>query len=875
MRSRWFLVAGCILLAAACSAGARAAGKGACPIFPVPKEYKVRDGRPVALTGPVAVVVGGKAAEPEKYAASRLTYVLKKRFGLDAPVVTERAVPKKATNLLILGTLESNALLKSLKEKHGVKLDSLKGKDPMQDAFAIESLKTDDRRVVLMIGTTARSVIYAQYAFLEAVTRRGRDVVHPDMSVRDWSSLRYRDWWPGYLPPDGKSLYTDPDVLDQVSYARANMTQFRTFHNERVSEDVVKECWRRGIRPYGMVNGAIDADDHARSVAEARAWLKKGCYGIFVTFDDAGMGEDPEGLCNKVTAVIKKRFGAVGDRIATVAGGDYGYLDTYNNRRMRKFRDFEKAIFYITHAFGGPQGTRTHLLHSRKLDIPNFIWWHNYPMGLRSFYAPIRAHRYYALVPINQNCWGPFSIDGLRQADKHIPGISAQNEDFDFVPLQLFWAWDPPHYGHHRACTTIYRQRHGAAAVEAARQLDADMYALGGYYNLMWRNWAFRAWTLKDVSKRAEALALIARMEKLNVLIKAGKKVTYLSDKGYDRRYTQAIAAHLNAAKRLATIDFPEHMVVRREGRHPKGAVVSLKLRMLGLLWAGKERKAQEYMAGLKKEVLPALEVVEKKLADSWYTKEYAEAWRKRLDLAYWQRVATQSFADKFSLRIGRNAKGLVVMRTSAPNCDILFTLDGPPPAVGAAEVYGGPRSIPQSCVIRAMARQRATGLLSRVFEQRLGVEKTDWKVIHADSERGTDPAVHAIDGKRETLWMTEREKDKPPHPHEISIDLGRETGVHSIGIYPRPHNGRGVPRRYRVYASADGKRWGEPVAAGQFGSIEDCMIIVLNKRTKTRFLRLVFLKAWRSVHFSVIAELDVFDFAPRPAVGPKGNVRP
>ncbi|MFH1731974.1 MAG: hypothetical protein ABIF82_10050, partial [Planctomycetota bacterium] len=132
-----------------------AAGKGECPIFPVPKEYTVKTGRPVALRGRTAIVIGEKAGEPEKFAASRLTYVLKKRFGLDAPVVTEKAVPKKARTLLVLGTLESNALLKSLQEKHAVSLDSLKGKDPMQDAFAIESVKSDGRQVVLMIGTTA------------------------------------------------------------------------------------------------------------------------------------------------------------------------------------------------------------------------------------------------------------------------------------------------------------------------------------------------------------------------------------------------------------------------------------------------------------------------------------------------------------------------------------------------------------------------------------------------------------------------------------------------------------------------------------------------------------------------------------------------
>ena len=55
----------------------------------------------------------------------------------------------------------------------------------MQDAFAIESLTTRGGRVVLLIGTTSRSVIYAQYAFLETLRREDNRVTHPALSVRD------------------------------------------------------------------------------------------------------------------------------------------------------------------------------------------------------------------------------------------------------------------------------------------------------------------------------------------------------------------------------------------------------------------------------------------------------------------------------------------------------------------------------------------------------------------------------------------------------------------------------------------------------------------------------------------------------------------
>jgi len=874
-----FFAATCILLAAMSGANGQPAGKSTCPIFPVPKEYRVKDGGPVALRGPVAIVLGAKAGEPEKFAASRLAYVLKKRFGLDAPVVTETTVPKKAASLLILGTLDSSSLLKSLKDKHAVGLDALKGKDPMQDAFAIEALKGDDRRVVLMIGSTERSVIYAQYAFLATLTREGKDVLHPDLSVRDWSSLRYRDWWPG----DPK-YFADTAGLDEITYARANMTHFRTKKSGTISRDTVKECWRRGLRPYGFVYGAIPASGHPYAVRETKAWLDKGCYGIYISFDDFGMGGDPEGLCNKVTSLIKKRFGEVGDRITFVASHpDYYFLNMGNNRRIRNFKDCKEGIFYFTGPHDGAFNTKQHFDGARAAGIRNYIWWHNYPCGPRGFFTPARANRYYALLPFNRNCWGRFTFDSLRRGGEHLTGMSAQNEHFHYVALQLFWAWDPAHYTYEKARTAIYRERHGAAAVETVRKLEDNMYKLTDHFTVMWRNWAVTSWMLLDDTKRKEALALIDEMQEQLNAIKAGKKVSYMPEEAYEREFVKPLEVHLDAGRRLASTDFPDYAVRKREGRkptgHPRllqsGAPASLQKKIVALLQAGKQKEAEAYLADLRKEAEPMLERIEKELKDLWYTQEYLDTWRGMLRLKHWEPIASRDFTRKTTLAIRRNAEGKVVMETNRKGSEILYALDGPPPTEGAGRVYSGPISIPGSRLITAVVRQKGSGMTSHVFQHHLGVPKTDWRVVYTDSDDGKDAAgANVIDGSLETAWISDRTRQGPRHPHQIQIDMGRKTEVHAVAFYTRRHNGRGVPKRYQVYASDDSNNWGDSVAEGEFDCIAPRMVIGLKKAVNVRYLRLVFLSDFRGVHFTAITEIDGLQFAPRPAVKPAGALQ-
>ena len=866
-------------------AGSDGAGEAQCPIFPRPKVYSVKDGGRIALLGPAVIVLGAKAEEPERFAASRLACVLKRRFGIDAPVVTEERMTKGVRNFLLLGTPESNSLLQSLVQEHKIDLSSLQGKDPMQDAFAVEVMQDGDRHLVLLVGTAARPVIYAQYAFLDAVTRDGEKVVYPNMSVRDWSSLRYRDWWPGNFGPEQVSVYDDEDSLNQITYARANMTMFRGFDSSVVSADVIRECRRRGLRLYGTIDGAVGVAVHPHSVELAKSWLDKGCDGLYISFDDFGMGSDPAGLCNKMTAVLRERFGEVGDRIAVVTScPDYYWLNSGENRRVRNFAGFEEAIFYFTGDPFAPFRTKEHFEQARAAGIRNHVWWHNYPIRITSFYTPAPARRYYALLPFNLNCWGRFTFDEMRKGGEHLTGMSAQNEDFHYVALQLFWAWDPAQYDYERARTAIYRQRHGAAAVEAVRKLDDNMYKLSEYFDLMWRDWAKTAWTLKDVSQRGEALALIDEMRGQLEAIRNGKKYSCMSEEGYDKNFIAPLEAHLDAGQRLAKLDFPDYAVRKREGPNPKEdedllkahAADTLRTKMVDLIWAGRRSEAQAYLADLRREAVPMLDVIEKELRDLWYTEEYVNAWRAMLTLEHWESVAAETFGEEVSVKIGRNADGLVVMEPSVENCDVLYTVDGPEPTEGSAEVYGGPLELSRSCVIRAVVVARDSGLRTRVSRHVLGVPKNGWKVIYTDSDNGVDFAgANAIDGHLDTFWITEKGNGKPAHPHEIRIDLGRETDVGALGIHPRRHNGRGVPKRYELYAGADGNTWGDPVTSGEIAGLGECMMIVPKEALRTRFLRLVILSAFRSVHFSAIAELDVFNLPPRPGVGPEGDVRP
>jgi hypothetical protein len=82
--------------------------------------------------------------------------------------------------------------------------------------------------------------------------------------------------------------------------------------------------------------------------------------------------------------------------------------------------------------------------------------------------------------------------------------------------------------------------------------------------------------------------------------------------------------------------------------------------------------------------------------------------------------------------------------------------------------------------------------------------------------EEGRDPAEHAIDGNKMTMWHTDWSK-KDPLPQSITLHLGGEYRIDEVRYLPRQDTGtNGIITKYQLLASTDGIHYHE-VAGGSW----------------------------------------------------------
>jgi len=97
-------------------------------------------------------------------------------------------------------------------------------------------------------------------------------------------------------------------------------------------------------------------------------------------------------------------------------------------------------------------------------------------------------------------------------------------------------------------------------------------------------------------------------------------------------------------------------------------------------------------------------------------------------------------------------------------------------------------------------------------------IPKDRWRVVRVDSEETTATdasAARAFDENPLTYWHTQSEGQRPAHPHEIVIDLGRTHRV--CGFRYLPRNGTGDIKDCEFFVSDDPSRLGQRVVKGSF----------------------------------------------------------
>jgi hypothetical protein len=138
---------------------------------------------------------------------------------------------------------------------------------------------------------------------------------------------------------------------------------------------------------------------------------------------------------------------------------------------------------------------------------------------------------------------------------------------------------------------------------------------------------------------------------------------------------------------------------------------------------------------------------------------------------------------------------------------------------------------------------------------------KVRLKVVSVDSEEtnGQDGyGENAVDGNPNTYWHTQWHGNSPGLPHEIIIELLPPSVIKGFTYLPRQdESDHGTIKDYELYASDDGRNFGQPVKQGAFepGKVEK---IESFQPIKCRFIKLKAISEINGLPWTSAAEIRV-----------------
>ena len=119
-------------------------------------------------------------------------------------------------------------------------------------------------------------------------------------------------------------------------------------------------------------------------------------------------------------------------------------------------------------------------------------------------------------------------------------------------------------------------------------------------------------------------------------------------------------------------------------------------------------------------------------------------------------------------------------------------------------------------------------------------IKKDGWKVVSFDSEAAPRYAAKfAVDGSPKSFWHTKFEPTDLPYPHEIAVDMGKVSTLHSLECLPRQGSSHPRIKNFELFVSTDGKTWGKPVIKSVFKDSEALQSFPIAK-VKARYFKLV-----------------------------------
>jgi hypothetical protein len=142
----------------------------------------------------------------------------------------------------------------------------------------------------------------------------------------------------------------------------------------------------------------------------------------------------------------------------------------------------------------------------------------------------------------------------------------------------------------------------------------------------------------------------------------------------------------------------------------------------------------------------------------------------------------------------------------------------------------------------------------------------TGARVVLSDSYETGNEADMAIDGDVNTIWHTAygspgnfavtNRQPETDYPHEIQIELAKESVFKGFTYFPRTDGTNGRIFRYEMYVSNDCKTWGTAVSKGEFTKGDKPCTVLFEAPQKARYVRFVALAAFDGQKWASIAEI-------------------
>ena len=203
--------------------------------------------------------------------------------------------------------------------------------------------------------------------------------------------------------------------------------------------------------------------------------------------------------------------------------------------------------------------------------------------------------------------------------------------------------------------------------------------------------------------------------------------------------------------------------------------------------------------------------------------------------------------------KVKRNKAGFVEISAFDSGLDIYYTLDGSEPNQNSKK-YESPFLLDSKVVLKTIAVNVKENKQSPVTTMYFDVPKTNWKITGSFENDENLDAI--LDGEPETAFTL-----KNKVPVDFIFDLDK---LHVInGFKYLPDQGRwnpGIIFNYKLYVSADGKNWGNPVSEGEFSNIQNSPVwqtkVFMAK--EGRFVKLSALSAAHENGNVGIAEFDL-----------------